>query len=470
VVSKNEFQRTIRTGELNLSTWELVRNWCSHARLDKFGGIGFIEAQTGLPIGHHSIKCEHAGAAGVATWDLRDAALDFHDRNCVDCKLRKPQGFPNLSTLVRERDDKRAVQIKMQALEQAKQADALKSRKAQRSNLRDSLGPVAGAILDHIDEFDEHRTREHSERIRESARLAPEHFEPQLTEYVLELAEREDWFADIALTVLKNTLADRKRVARLALVSIANSSAIQSASQALLDNLVDIDASGIVRALPSIIELARPHEDVLRFSARAAEEPALLQALWQHYRKQVEEGLHDLFTSRNIYHVDSAARGVLAISEKHGDVFKPFVRSMVAKFSRARFLLDDFDDDDLYGSRTLHSLLKACSAAFNASPRDVDAVLQDMIQGSDRQSRERCYEIYRLALNGPDRERETVPADSESHRLAFQRILWAATSEEGDGVLNTAHDILRGRPRELEAIARSEFDSLLGALLIWDDR
>jgi hypothetical protein len=87
---------------------ELVRNWCAHVRIQKVGGVGLVEAQTGLPIGHHSLRCDHAGAGGVATWELRDAALDFYDRNCSDCKMRKLVNFPNLSGLIAERDEKRA--------------------------------------------------------------------------------------------------------------------------------------------------------------------------------------------------------------------------------------------------------------------------------------------------------------------------------------------------------------------------
>lgn len=84
-----DIANAIKSGERNREVTELIHNWCTHARVEKFGGIGIIEMQTGLPIGHHSMACDHASAGGMAAYDLANAALDFHDRNCVGCTLRK---------------------------------------------------------------------------------------------------------------------------------------------------------------------------------------------------------------------------------------------------------------------------------------------------------------------------------------------------------------------------------------------
>ena len=62
-----DFENALRAGERNLETKHLIGNWCRHARVEKFGGIGLIEAQTGLPIGHHAMACDFAPAVGMAT-------------------------------------------------------------------------------------------------------------------------------------------------------------------------------------------------------------------------------------------------------------------------------------------------------------------------------------------------------------------------------------------------------------------
>jgi hypothetical protein len=84
-----DFKIATEAGERNRATMQLVRNWCSHVRIKKFGGTGMIEQMTGLPIGNHGLECNHATAGGMYTWDLRDAALDFYDRNCVDQEAKR---------------------------------------------------------------------------------------------------------------------------------------------------------------------------------------------------------------------------------------------------------------------------------------------------------------------------------------------------------------------------------------------
>jgi hypothetical protein len=45
-----DIAETIKAGERNRDTMVLVRNFCAHARIEKFGGTGMVEQATGLPI------------------------------------------------------------------------------------------------------------------------------------------------------------------------------------------------------------------------------------------------------------------------------------------------------------------------------------------------------------------------------------------------------------------------------------
>jgi hypothetical protein len=455
----------MEAGERNRATVELVRNWCAHARIEKFGGVGLIEAQTGLPIGHHGLKCDHAGAGGIATWDLREAAIDFHDRNCVDCKMRKPVGFPNLSILVKERDERRSAEAKKGAEGEAKEALALDARRLIRARLRAILSPVSSAIVDHIEEFDERRDREHRDRICESARLAPEHFVPPLVEYIFDLTENEAWFAEAGLIVLHNVKANPVPLARLALLAMASPAATRPAARVLCDHISQIDERLIPETLPVIIELANPNDEPFFSEHRPPAEPELLHQLWSSYPAATSNGLDQLLSSRRLYHVELAARGLLVVLERDAGAARSFVRAMVSKFARASFLIDNFDDDR-HGMRYLRD---AIARAFAHAPDEVDAIVQDFIHGSDSHSRGRAFKLYRAAL-AHDRSEGPVPADSHIHRTAFRRLLWAATTEESDTVLGTVQDVFRGRPYQLEAVAREELDGLLGAVLLLDDR
>jgi hypothetical protein len=130
-------QNAIEAGRRNADSFQLVKNWCAHVRIERMGGGGMVEAMTGLPIGHHGLACDHAPAGGLMCWDTRDAALDFYDRNCANCPLRQPVGIPNLLTWVAERD---AVLTERRAAEEAAaQESAAKLRSCAWALLRSRL-------------------------------------------------------------------------------------------------------------------------------------------------------------------------------------------------------------------------------------------------------------------------------------------------------------------------------------------
>ena len=124
-------QRAIAIGEQNKEVIELAKNWCAHLSFEITGGVGLVEMETGLPIGARAIRCPYAKAGGFGGMDLQFVALDFYDRNCHDCKDRRPVRLPNLSKLVAEREaeSQRAKEAQLQAeQEQAKQLESRRRR------------------------------------------------------------------------------------------------------------------------------------------------------------------------------------------------------------------------------------------------------------------------------------------------------------------------------------------------------
>ena len=112
--TEDHIQRAVEIGQKNQRTIELIRNWCANVSIKLGGGVGLVEIETGLPIGPRSLECPHAPAGGMAGMDLTFIAIDYYDRNCVDCKFRKPVRLPNLKSLVDERDAHRARQQEAQ--------------------------------------------------------------------------------------------------------------------------------------------------------------------------------------------------------------------------------------------------------------------------------------------------------------------------------------------------------------------
>jgi hypothetical protein len=142
-----DIERAIWDGERNQDAKRLIHNWCRHASVQKFGGTGLIEMETGLPIGHHAMVCDFAPASGMATWLLEESAVRFHDANCVGCPHRVPVGLPNLAMLVAQRDtDRQDAQKRAEEAKRAKEA-ALQARAAVRTELRTNLPVLAKTFI-----------------------------------------------------------------------------------------------------------------------------------------------------------------------------------------------------------------------------------------------------------------------------------------------------------------------------------
>ena len=90
--SEQKIHETVEHGRKNLRTAERIRNWCKHARISRFGGVGLLEQMTGVPIGHMGVECDYAPAGSPHCWDLEEAAISFYVSDCERCNKREP-GF-----------------------------------------------------------------------------------------------------------------------------------------------------------------------------------------------------------------------------------------------------------------------------------------------------------------------------------------------------------------------------------------
>lgn len=463
-----DIEDTIKAGERNRDTMVLVSNYCASARVEKFGGTGMIEQATGLPIGLHSMRCDFAPAGGMACWDLRDAVIDFYDRNCISCQHRQPLRLPNLLEIIAERDRARAAREARDALDAELAAKALEARNAVRALLAPNLGAIARTLLDDIGLFDAHHTTENFERVIQSARLAPEHFTPELVVYVSELAKDQPWFADAALIILDAVGADDAEIVTLATTMLHRGHAVRSAVEKLLPRIHVVSAGVIPDIVGSAIDLADPDDREVFYGDGEQHIPrdsAFLLALYRQFPSEVTAAIERMLLSGKRALVECAGRGLHALRVADAKVAAPILRTLVSVYVRAPSLVTDLKDDD----DRLPDLVDAVNDAFDALPQEVDRLLQSLYEGAPPSHRARVMTVYALAVYVGYNE-PPVPATSPRHSLALPRLIWTPTVERDDKVLQEVRSAFRASSRGLELVVRAQLDAFVGALFLLDDR
>lgn len=462
-------QRATEAGKRNAAAIELVKNWCAHVRIERMAGRGMVEAMTGLPIGHHGLACDHAPAGGMMCWEIRDAALDFYDRNCSNCTLRKPIGLPNISLWVAERDaelGKRQTAAEAAAKESAVR---LAAREAARKTLRSSLSAVAANILEQVDELDTHPTTELTKRFVETARLAPDAFPAEVVDYLFRLLEdRERWFDEPGLRALAYLNADPTRLARCAMLALEEGTATRVAAKVLTTRRLFADPSRVAAVLPSLVELGASTSD--RYGPLGdyrLPRVAPLVRLASVFPKEVLAAL-EAFLSRDPASVGLACRAITILAKRYPAFVMQFSRDVVSKLVRAPWMPDPDDRDRDVVDFAARDVRDAVVAMFHCAPERIDELLKSFRLGASKAGEIRIASTYSRVLSA-GRFRRSRPI-SNADRLAFRHLLWEAPETKNDEILREIQSAIRGGPRELLELARDEVDHLIGAAILMDER
>jgi hypothetical protein len=466
-MSEDRIQQAIEAGEKNLRTMTLVRNWCANVKVVKHGGTGLVEMQTGLPIGHHFLECPHAPAGGMAAWDLADTAIDFYDRNCVDCKFRKPVGLPNISILVVDRDKQKKAREQEQARHAQVIADRLTAREAARQLIRQKLGALSAATLDQISELDRTHSDSAAVGLVELADLAPETFAPEIVEHLFDLAEsQEHWLVEPSLKALEKLSVDPARLCNVALQSLRSYNARDVAAQIVEQRAQNANPLLIEAALPALISLANPMP--LRFGIgdrprRPVTGP--LKALYLGHGATVKAGLKSILEKTDAYDVRTAARGIDALTDVDQTLLHFLPLQLVSKLVRAKHLVQGREDDV---DDSLDDIRSVLTRAFLEKPKDIDALIEQYLAGARDENAAELYKVFDSVLREIrfDRNAKSPPAITDAHRLAFKRMVVAATNARGHEVENATTSLFHGDPYELTPLVREEIGLLLGSAAV----
>jgi hypothetical protein len=464
---ERDYLRTFEVGRRNQEVKILIQNWCGHARIEKIGGTGIIEAETGFPIGHHFMACDHAPAGGSATWYLEDAALQFYDRNCVSCKFRQPLRLPNLVELVRRRDQLVASREAELEREKKKLREEYDARQAVRAALHSKATVPVASLIEDIQLLDQNRTEEASEKIVATARLAPEVFNAMIVEHLFCLIEAdESWATETALRCLLMLAVHQERLVVCAMRCLSQGRNAETAAEILCTHLDLVEVSQVQSAVKSLCFLAAPPRGDFDRSEPESR-PEALRALASRFPGPVEKALDILIASSTVTDIKVAARAIPLIYR--GVVYPGgLIRSLAAKLTRVDSLVDSDRDSEI--DRVAHELGRALVYALLADDQRVDTLLASYYQGASSAGEARIAGVYSNLLRLPDNRFESVDTipDLRPYGTALRRLLQLASTTKNPDVIQYVQEAFRYFPEQLSQVACEHMDSLLGTAALVD--
>lgn len=460
----DEIETYVAAGKRNAEVMMLMRNWCAHARASRTGGVGMIEQMTGLPISHFSMECDHAPAGGMAAFDFGESALDFHDRNCVTCAVRKPVNLPNLSKLVNEREEKRRIAAARDQIKKAEAEQALKRRSDARTALRKNLDAVNQAMIDDLDAYDRENKEVDRKRLSEAARLAPERINKKLVDMFFEHSSVSTSLALVALEIAAQVEPQELRTLLLAQRLFRGRVATRLAPKILLANLSSIKNGDVTDLVSAAADLASPERSYLLGGEGSRASPKLLLAMWKERPEAVKAGIDKLLELKTVSSSQLAGRAINLILKVDPAAAKIFVSTAAARYVRARQLLPDLGD---YAS--LGDMAGALDLILSLEPKALDANLQDLAVGATIEAKRNIAKVYAEAWRGHSRNGKENPHSVDRLKLGLDRLLWLPTQIFDKDVLQCVSNAFRCPPDEVWAIIEQEADKLVGAALLLDE-
>ena len=458
----DQITKAIRIGEENAAVIELYKNFCANLQVERFGGTGIVEIETGLPIGSRSFKCQHASAGGMAGMDLKMIALDFYDRNCKGCEKRIPVRLPNLSGIVAERDEA----YKEQQLLAKKQQDARETAYRQRRETRDRAKldcdePTAG-LIDAIDRLDQGGTAEAGVVLVELARLASHVFDPRITDLLYSLAQSSDSSTvnESVFETLRTISGDTKRLCSLALkflVKHPNSVAADVVAQ-----FVDESQSALIpKALPSLIYLAGPEEHHF-FGEQRPSEPAALRAIWGIEPESILEAFKSgLADPQKIVRI-RVVNAISILREIDPTCGVSLVPLLVASTELP---------DDGYSVGSAEGWVQDLLAdMLETNFEEVDAPLSEAFSRLDSDKSDAGLDqVYLRMFRGfrhrERQERHTSPA----HEIVFARLVGILSTKSAEQGSTNLLEFLRNDAIHYINLVERHVDGLLGSLAILNE-
>jgi hypothetical protein len=467
---EDTIDRAVQLGRDNRKLIGLIAAHCANARVVLEGGTGMVEAQTGLPIGMRSIRCDHAATPSGVAHNLAFLVEDFYQGNCVGCPHRRIRGIPNLATWYEERaaENARHAETERRVAEECQRS--LESRQAVRRLLRLTENDAGRELLDLLDRLDGHKPVEDDhqdaeERLVATVRSAPDFLSTGIVDALFAVAETGEPAALRALTIWvyrAPRLADRLLHVAVHLLTDDQDPHATEVFVQLADRATPQDVEQIIDSLMGLAAQViwwEPNAQPAGLLAAARVSlPVVLDAICRYLEGHrpgdaVEEGGPSPVA---IAMGGCAAEHLILQEPGTASVLVPRLLDALPRTMHVRGLHPD--PDALW-----HAVIRTLRAAFLMRPVETANAVDRVAPSRPVEEREHLFGIYAGVLN--PRDGAAVPV--EARRVALARVVARAMGDWGLDVAATAatnvEHLAASNPLELAGSGRALVGTLLWA-------
>jgi len=381
--------------------------------------------------------------------DLAENALDFHDRNCVGCSERQPVRLPNLTELVRQRDDEAAQNESARRVHEAAERAAIERRTATRAALHQGAAHHVGGVLDLLDALDRTQSEDAGRALAESVRAVPDAFGANVRQQIIAVADAGgEVRTNAALSALEAAGGDAQMLAEVALRALARGDAIERAGRVVAGNIAGAFTAGLDvatllagAAAQNLVWLARPVSERFYREGRQSEPAGLITS------RQVAADVIDVAIRTALRHREKeqrragayAVRALIHAGDRGAGL--RFVNDLIAAFS----LPDDGYED---GEASL-TVARVLAESLTGQLEEIDRVLVATAEHGGADERRGVLRSYVAVFDERDeanRRAAHKPRDAatEVERVAFARILGVVSRLPTDNeLLREACDFFR---------------------------
>lgn len=454
-----EIRSAIEAGESNLRAKSLLNNWCTHAEVSRFGGIGMIEASTGLPIGHSGVQCKFSKADSSYSWLLEDSIYDFYQNNCKNCEKRIPVNFPNILEIITPREkaiEERQQQIDNEIEQRKKRQE---ERKEERALLRFKLSHEESFVLDLLDILDQDEVKYDDPRLEELANLAPEIFTENVIKHLLNsiFSERLPYSIHAAKALLKAALEPDEKL-RVAVFLLKNYEEDQLIIETILSNQKRLEKDAFIKVLHRFVSMAIEDPPSMHFDYGKEKEinNQPIRRLAQERAIDIESEIDHLIKDSNPLKKQAGVKALLALD--NNELCLKYSRFVISTLLRRHILLPEERKE----SSVLYYFRKCALQLFKKFPEHTDTLIQEYLADNNVTVRNESTSIYNNTLSSRFNQKPDI---SESHRIAFNRLLWIAVNHPEDS-MSDAIQFFRYCNKDFQKLAFDKFSDLIGAATI----